>query len=587
MQPNGVGFNAVEDLKSYTDVQDPFMIYDINENEQFVFKTSTSQMKIAMEMDEGGNHYLNEEYCHFDGNHKRVKTFVTITASVYHPLLRKQVVLATMNCKHEDSSYVAKFWRVFNDAFKKVNKTEKRFSPSGWVTDMASANFNGLCTIYGEDVLSKIKGCEFHYKQAVERKVKTLGENGEQFKTLALGLLNATTPEAYEHALKALQSFANDHPNIKIDNWIVWWNSRKENIFRAFTSSQAPRSNLAEVVHAGWKHRDRMGISLLECCYFDIRDSMVLAISLTDVESGRSDCGFGPSVSTREVQKSQRIVQLANQIGKDLLDFNITSNSGSSTKRKNPQEGGCYPPKRPKNIQYMLSNRITTAKTLENVMKLRKIEKISSLHRKFEVLSTESGRISYKVIICNTPSCTCPDFHKNGAYVLCKHLLFILMFVLKCQNKELLTQHIGDDDLKYILQTEEVEERFLEPSRNAPKSPKEAQDILLLHELYSIPQRCTLHHKKSRTAKCRGCKKVLIIGDLSVKVDGALTVPYGKSMAVPQIFYMCATRECFGNVPSWCNIKMPSSLFADDGISKEERDETVESLGVPCLSANV
>jgi len=36
---------------------------------------------------------------------------------------------------------------------------------------MASANMNGLTKMYGEDILEKVKGCEFHFKQSIERKV--------------------------------------------------------------------------------------------------------------------------------------------------------------------------------------------------------------------------------------------------------------------------------------------------------------------------------------------------------------------------------------------------------------------------------
>ena len=127
LQPSGAGFEAIKELKTCTDSQDPYLIHVINENEQYVFKTSPIQMKIAYSMDTDGDHFVHEEYCHFDGNHKRVKAFVALTASVYHPLLQKQVIFATMNCKHEDSSYVAEFWRKFNDAYRKVNTTEKKF----------------------------------------------------------------------------------------------------------------------------------------------------------------------------------------------------------------------------------------------------------------------------------------------------------------------------------------------------------------------------------------------------------------------------------------------------------------------------
>ena len=161
-------------------------------------------------MDEEGDHFMHNKYCHFDGNHKRVKTFVTLTASVYHLLLKKQIVLATMNCKHEDSNYVAKFWRTLNEAFKKANGTEKRFSPTGCLSDIASANFNELSTIHGEDVPEKLKSCEFHFKQAVERKIRGFNGDKDQFKKLAYDLLYTTTPEAYKNSPQLFEEFAAD-----------------------------------------------------------------------------------------------------------------------------------------------------------------------------------------------------------------------------------------------------------------------------------------------------------------------------------------------------------------------------------------
>ena len=106
IQPNGDGFAAASEMKTYTDLQDLLLIYAMNGNEQYVFKTSTAQMKIALKMDKESDYFMHNEYCHFDGNHKRVKIFVTLTVSVYHLILKKQIVLATMNCKHEDSNYI-------------------------------------------------------------------------------------------------------------------------------------------------------------------------------------------------------------------------------------------------------------------------------------------------------------------------------------------------------------------------------------------------------------------------------------------------------------------------------------------------
>ena len=44
-----------------------------------------------------------------------------------HRLLRKQVFPATMNCKLQDSSRVAKFWRVLTNHLKKQIRQVKCF----------------------------------------------------------------------------------------------------------------------------------------------------------------------------------------------------------------------------------------------------------------------------------------------------------------------------------------------------------------------------------------------------------------------------------------------------------------------------
>ena len=99
------------ELKHFTDIKDELLIYEIDTNEQYVFKTSTTKMKIDSEINPDSLSFLTDEYCFFDGNHKRVRDFVTLAASFYHPLLQSQVVLATMNCKHENHKFVGIFWQ--------------------------------------------------------------------------------------------------------------------------------------------------------------------------------------------------------------------------------------------------------------------------------------------------------------------------------------------------------------------------------------------------------------------------------------------------------------------------------------------
>ena len=140
---------------------------------------------------------------------KRVKSFVTLTASTYDPLLQKQVTLAILERKHEDTGNIEVFWRMFNSAFKEVNGTGDRFSPTGFCTDMATANFNGIVKIYREEILEKVKECEFLFCDLISRKASTLGEYTSKFKEISLSMLTSTTAEAYLNALKNMQDFMN------------------------------------------------------------------------------------------------------------------------------------------------------------------------------------------------------------------------------------------------------------------------------------------------------------------------------------------------------------------------------------------
>ena len=106
---------------------------------------------------------ISEEF--FDSKYGRVKNFKALTASVYHKLLKCQIPLAIMDFKHEVSAHVVLFWHLFNEAYKKANNANEKSHTTGWSTDMVANNFNNLEKVYGEDILNKIKGCEFHFKE--------------------------------------------------------------------------------------------------------------------------------------------------------------------------------------------------------------------------------------------------------------------------------------------------------------------------------------------------------------------------------------------------------------------------------------
>ena len=118
----------------------------------------------------------------------------------------------------------------------------------------------------------------------------------------------------------------------------------------------------------------------------------------------------------------------------------------------------------------------------------------------------------------------------------------------------------------------QVEERFMKRSESILKK-KDFLQILREHELYDKEQICTLHRKSKRSTKCSGCKNILEVAVLAVKVNGAISVPFGKATAVEQVFYFCPKRQCFTKVPKWCNVKIPVQIVAGEGINQTDIDK--------------
>jgi len=88
-----------------------------------------------------------------------------------------------------------------------------------------------------------------------------------------------------------------------LPTWLSWWHPRRAFIFRAFTPQDAPQMNQAEVIQAGWAHRDGQNLSMLNVCQADSRDSLLLDIELNDYQSGAAQEGKSPSYVDREKKK--------------------------------------------------------------------------------------------------------------------------------------------------------------------------------------------------------------------------------------------------------------------------------------------
>ena len=86
--------------------------------------------------------------------------------------------------------------------------------------------------------------------------------------------------------------------------------------FRAFAVQDVPRMNQAEVIHAGWVHRDRPNLSLLDACQANTRDFLLLDVELKNYQSGSVSGGSGPSFADRQRRRHASQINKARSIGK-------------------------------------------------------------------------------------------------------------------------------------------------------------------------------------------------------------------------------------------------------------------------------
>ena len=300
IKPVGHNFKAVVTFKEYCDKMHQYYVYKINHRQEnpdkpsFVFKTSEQKANMALNMDRDGEHYLNDEFCFFDSKHKSCRGFVALTASVYNSLLGKQVTLAIMEAEAENTENVSLFWTLFNEVLQKISGNKSAmFNPTGWCTDMAGTNLVGFCNVFGNVAKTRIKSCKFHFKDHRNKKASKLySESSEEFKSLCDQLLESVTEIQYHNIKKQLDLFISSKEERSfLKSWLSWWHNRRGFIFRAF-SPNGLHMNQAEVIHAGWAHRDPTNLLLLEACHADVRDSTVLDVELKVYADGTTTGGM-------------------------------------------------------------------------------------------------------------------------------------------------------------------------------------------------------------------------------------------------------------------------------------------------------
>ena len=102
----------------------------MNSKPTYVFSSSETAIEIVRQIDRDKNNYLSSTYACFDGNEKRVSKMTTLSLSLYHLLLGKQILLATMHCESENKENSETFRNLWNETLSSGSEERYIFNPA-------------------------------------------------------------------------------------------------------------------------------------------------------------------------------------------------------------------------------------------------------------------------------------------------------------------------------------------------------------------------------------------------------------------------------------------------------------------------
>ena len=218
----------------------------------YVFKTTAVSMKIAGMMagkiKVGGDYSsLAREPAFFDGMHKRVKFYVTLTSWVFHPAMHSMLMLAVMDTPQEHSDDIEIFFDTFNKAVAEyLEEPEYIWDPYLIMMDHKGANFEALEHVYGEDFWKyKTVTCQWHFLHYAEKYITKCSESERvSFRTWCKELCLSHTPQEYHRLLRLIKGVAKKYNFMP---WWKWWAPRCPNLCPAIRGFNLPRVNMAEI----------------------------------------------------------------------------------------------------------------------------------------------------------------------------------------------------------------------------------------------------------------------------------------------------------------------------------------------------
>ena len=226
--------------------------------------------------------------------------------------------------------------------------------------------------------------------------------------------------------------------------------------------------NQAETIHASWVKREKMNMTLLDAAHADSRDNVQLEVEYKAFLNGTSKGGSGPSIQNRQQQVTRDQLNRAKKLGEELVRDDLTDEdlafqytdaflehdphgrhnaSVNATRKSDGERPGRYRPVRSK----VFLERLKRAKEEKDSIKVKDMDKTltSAFSKAYIIVNLNRTTSEYRVIIGRRPSCNCDDFVKNESKELCKHILWVSLFICKLPENSTILQQL-------FLTTEEV-----------------------------------------------------------------------------------------------------------------------------------
>ena len=252
----------------------------MNDSISYVFKTSQALLELAVSMDKdrGGM------FCHANmptsmvHSKDALATSLSLATYIYIEVLGTIVKIFTMETESESTECTALCWNNCSMRLcESLLPTKTLFLILvGGCRDEAAGFWNALRNVFGETAVNRSVSCEWHYSQSYKNQMARLKSGGIVFEKIANRLMLALSENEYEVTLNDLEDFIdeNNEERCFLNDWIAWWDRRREHFSKAYKNASAPTTNISECYNSKYARVKEINLKLVDAAKLDIAEAL-------------------------------------------------------------------------------------------------------------------------------------------------------------------------------------------------------------------------------------------------------------------------------------------------------------------------